>query len=119
MEFEMEKSKVYVLLDGNYIVRCDGGYSISNVDTDTWTLIDEGYGDKYNLCQSHYFDGGVTDIDGAPLYILDSDTVREATDEERQAWREAHMPQEQENPLDEIQMALVELADIVAEMMGG
>ena len=32
--------------------------------------IDEGTGDKYNLCQSHYFDGGLYTDDSIPRYKL-------------------------------------------------
>lgn len=62
-------SKVYVLTDGqNRIIRCDGGYT-TPADLTGWVQIDEGTGDKYNLCQSHYFDALYTD-DGIPRYKL-------------------------------------------------
>ena len=51
-------SKVYVKTDDrSCIIQCDGGYSTPS-DLEDWVKIDEGTGDKYNLCQSHYFDGG-------------------------------------------------------------
>lgn len=57
-----EKSKVYILLDGEKIVRCEGGYTMANIQNiDEWVFIDEGEGDKYNLCQSNYFNGGLYD----------------------------------------------------------
>ena len=51
------KSKVYIKIDSeNHIIRCEGGYTIGNIDNVAeWVLIDEGEGDKYNLCQSMYF----------------------------------------------------------------
>ncbi len=63
------KSKVYVLLDErNRVLRCEGGYSLSNIDdVSEWTYIDEGTGDRYNLCQSNYFDTLYTD-EGVPRY---------------------------------------------------
>lgn len=62
---EEMKSKVYVLLAGDKITRCEGGYTMSNIrNIENWTLIDEGNGDKYNLCQSNYFDGGLYTDDG-------------------------------------------------------
>lgn len=65
----MNKSKVYILLDGDKIIRCEGGYTIGNIeDISKWVLIDEGEGDKYNLCQSHYFDGGLHDERGIPRW---------------------------------------------------
>ena len=36
-------------------------------DIADWTLLDEGEGDRYNLCQSNYFDHLYTD-DGIPQY---------------------------------------------------
>lgn len=65
-------SKVYVLTDDqNRIIRCEGGYTIGNItDFTGWVQIDEGAGDKYNLCQSHYFDGGLYTDDGIPRYAL-------------------------------------------------
>lgn len=63
-------SKVYVQTDEqNRIIRCEGGYTTPSDLTD-WVHIDEGTGDKYNLCQSHYFDGGIYTRDGIPRYKL-------------------------------------------------
>lgn len=69
MNTEISKSKVYVLLDErNRVLRCEGGYTMGNIDNiDKWTYVDEGYGDKYNLCQAHYFDQLYTE-DGIPRY---------------------------------------------------
>ena len=80
---EEMKSKVYILTDEkNRVTRLDGGYSISNVDTSTWTLIDEGVGDKYNLCQSHYLDKPLMTYDGFCQYKYDGENVVERTDAE-------------------------------------
>ena len=64
------KSKVYIKLDSqNRIIRCEGGYTIGNIDNvDDWILIDEGDGDKYNLCQSHYFEKPLFEDHGVPVY---------------------------------------------------
>lgn len=66
------KSKVYVLIDErNRILRCEGGYTMSNIeDISAWTLIDEGTGDKYNLCQSNYFDPPLYEEHGVPVWEL-------------------------------------------------
>ena len=88
MEFEIPKSKVYVLLDGDRIVRCEGGYTTPSDLTD-WTEIDEGTGDRYNLCQSHYFDGGLYTMDGIPRYRWDGSAAVLRTDEELEADRAA------------------------------
>lgn len=63
-------SKVYVLTDRQgRIVRCEGGYT-TPADLTGWVQIDEGTGDKYNLCQVHYFPDGIYTADGIPRYKL-------------------------------------------------
>ena len=49
LDFEIPKSKVYILVDNdtNHIIRIEGQYSLPSDLTD-WVFIDEGYGDKYN-----------------------------------------------------------------------
>ena len=87
---EETKSKVYVLLDGDKIIRCEGGYTTSNIqDIDVWTYIDEGSGDRYNLCQSHYFDGGLYTDDGITRYKLEDGHAVARTDEEIETDRAA------------------------------
>lgn len=73
MEFEIQKSKVYILLDErSRVLRCEGGYTMSNIDdVSQWTYIDEGTGDRYNLCQSHYLDGGLYTMQGVPRYKVE------------------------------------------------
>lgn len=69
MDEEM-KSKVYVKTDGqSRIIRCEGGYT-TPTDLTGWVQIDEGYGDRYNLCQSNYFYAGLYTDDGIPRYKL-------------------------------------------------
>ena len=64
---EIVTSKVYVKVDEqNRIVRCEGGYTTPSDLTD-WIEIDEGTGDKYNLCQSNYFESGLYTSDGIPI----------------------------------------------------
>ena len=88
MEFE-PKSKVYIQTDTEgRIVRCDGGYT-TPADLTGWIEIDEGTGDKYNLCQSHYFDGGLYTMDGIPRYSWDGSAAVERTEKELDADREA------------------------------
>lgn len=73
MNTEIQKSKVYVLLDErSRVLRCEGGYTMSNIDdVSQWTYIGEGTGDRYNLCQSHYLDGGLYTMQGIPRYKYD------------------------------------------------
>lgn len=77
-------SKVYVLTDDrSRIIRCEGGYTIGNITNFTgWVQIDEGTEDRYNLCQSHYFEGGLYTDDGIPRYKLVDGEAVERTEEE-------------------------------------
>ena len=88
MEFET-KSKVYIQTDADgRILRCEGGYT-TPADLTDWTYIDEGTGDRYNLCQSHYFDGGLHTMDGIPRYRWDGSKAILRTKEELEADRAA------------------------------
>lgn len=66
------KSKVYVKADErNRITAIDGGYTIGNIkDFSEWVFIDEGVGDRYNLCQNNYLDKPITDDRGIYRYKL-------------------------------------------------
>ena len=78
-------SKVYVLPDERgRILRCEGGYTMSNIeDISQWVFIDEGTGDRYNLCQSNYFPTPLYEEHGVPVYKLDElDKPVERTSEE-------------------------------------
>lgn len=84
---ETIKSKVYVKIDSaNRVIRCDGGYTTPS-DLTGWMQIDEGAGDRYNLCQSHYFSGGLYTLDGIPRYKLEDGSPVERTTEELDADR--------------------------------
>ena len=88
MEF-YAKSKVYIQTDADgHILRCDGGYT-APADLKGWTEIDEGDGDRYNLCQSHYFDGGLYTDDGIPRYRWDGSEAVLRTEEELETDRAA------------------------------
>lgn len=92
---EMQKSKVYVLPDSyGYITRIDGGYTIGNItDPEKWVLIDEGNGDKYNLCQGNYFPQPIRTMGGAYRYKLVDGKPIECTAEEIAAQEEANKPE--------------------------
>lgn len=77
-------SKVYVLADDQgRIIRCEGGYTTDNIiDPKNWVQIDEGTGDRFNLCQSHYFQDGLYTEDGIPRYKLVDGQPVERTMEE-------------------------------------
>lgn len=91
----MIKSKVYILLNAaGYITRVDGGYTESNItDPEAWTLIDEGTGDRYNLCQSNYLPQPLRTDGGAWRYKLVDGQVVECTPEEIAAQEEANKPE--------------------------
>lgn len=83
------KSPVYISIDDqNRITRCDGGYS-APADLTGWIKIDEGTGDKYNLCQSHYFETPLYTMDGIPMYKWDGQAAQRRTDDEIAADRAA------------------------------
>ena len=89
MNFEMPKSRVYVLTDERKrITRCEGGYT-TPADLTGWLCIDEGTGDRFNLCQNHYFDGGLYTMDGIPRYKLQDGAPVLRSEEEIEADRAA------------------------------
>ena len=84
-----DKSKVYIQTDADgRILRCEGGYTTPD-DLTGWLEIDEGNGDRYNLCQSHYFDGGLYTMDGIPRYRWDGEKAVLRSEEELEADRAA------------------------------
>lgn len=88
------KSKVYVLLDSEgRITRCEGGYTMSNIQNiEEWVKIDEGTGDRYNLCQSNYFPQPIWTDGGAYRYKLVDGQPQECSPEEIKAQEEARKP---------------------------
>lgn len=118
------KSRVYVLLDSeSRVLRLEGEYSLP-ADLTGWTKIDEGYGDKFSLAQSHYLDKPL--YDGAVLrYKLVDGKVVERTAEEIEADK-AKLPKpvipktnaelEQENKLLKAQLnAATERSDFIED----
>jgi len=86
---ELPKYKVYVKIDAqNRIIRCEGGFS-KPTDLADWSVVDEGTGDRYYLCQSHYFDGGLYTADGVSRWKLENNAPILRTDDEIEADREA------------------------------
>lgn len=118
------KSRVYVLCDSeSRILRLEGEYSLP-ADLTGWTKIDEGYGDRFSLAQSHYLDKPL--YDGAvPRYKLVDGKVVERTTEEIEADK-AKLPKpvipktnaelEQENKLLKAQLnAATERSDFIED----
>lgn len=104
-----KKSRVYVLLnEQNMVTRLEGEYSLPS-DLTNWTLIDEGYGDKFSLAQSHYLAKPLYTQDGIPQYKFDNGVVTLRTEDEIEADR-AKLPQP------EIQPTNKELMDAILEL---
>lgn len=113
MEFEM-KSKVYIQTDTEgRIIRCEGGCT-TPADLTGWIEIDEGTGDKYNLGQSHYFDGGLYTVDSIPRYKWDGSEAVLRSDEELEADGAAiHIGQVSRPSQDDISRLMVMMAQEV------
>lgn len=65
------------------VTAVDGGVTMVNVDTATWTKIDEGDDtERYGGCQQHYVEMPLVTEDGIPRYKLDGTeiTLRDETD---------------------------------------
>lgn len=118
------KSRVYVQTDSDSrVLRLEGEYSLP-ADLTGWTKIDEGYGDKFSLAQSHYLEKPL--YDGAVLrYKLVDGKVVERTAEEIEADK-AKLPKpvipktnaelEQENKLLKAQLnAATERSDFIED----
>ena len=121
---EMQKSKVYVLLDSSgYITRIDGGYTESNItDLENWVLIDEGYGDRYNLCQGNYFPQPIITDGGAYRYKLIDGMVTECSESEILEQEEAqkrNTPPTLQDRVDAIETTADDMILLMAEMIGG
>ena len=121
---EMQKSKVYVLPDSSgYITRIDGGYTIGNItDPENWVLIDEGNGDKYNLCQGNYFSQPIITMGGAYRYKLVDGVPTECTAEEIAAQEEALKPvptPSLENRVEVLESTTDDMILLMADLIGG
>ena len=121
---EIQKSKVYVLPDSSgYITRIDGGYTIGNItDTENWVLIDEGDGDRYNLCQGNYFPQPIITDGGAYRYKLVDGVPTECTAEEIEAQEEALKPvptPSLENRVEVLESTTDDMILLMADLIGG
>lgn len=83
------------------IIACEGG-STKPKNLDDWIKVDEGTGDRYNLCQSHYFDGGLYTMDGIPRYKYADGVCSLRTDAEIDADR-ASIPAPPPSQLDSVE----------------
>lgn len=116
--FEMPKSRVYILLDEKErIVRIEGEYSLPS-DLTGWVQIDEGYGDRFSLAQSHYLDGGLYTIQGIPRYKYDGGACVLRSEAEIAADRDA-LPKPQPSQLDRVEAQATYTAMMTDTMMEG
>ena len=120
----MQKSKVYVLPDSyGYITRIDGGYTIGNItDQENWVLIDEGNGDKYNLCQGNYFPQPIRTMGGAYRYKLVDGKPVECTAEKIAAQEEALKPvptPSLANRVEVLETTTDDMILLMADLIGG
>ena len=121
---EMQKSKVYVLPNSEgYITRVDGGYTESNItDPENWALIDEGNGDKYNLCHGNYFSQPIITMGGAYRYKLVDGQPVECTAEEiaqqEEALKPFHTPT-LESRVEVLETTTDDMILLMADLIGG
>lgn len=116
--FEMPKSRVYILLDEKErIVRIEGEYSLSP-DLTGWVQIDEGYGDRFSLAQSHYLDGGLYTMQGIPRYKYEDGACVLRSEAEIAADRDA-LPKPQPSQLDRVEAQATYTAMMTDTMMEG
>ena len=115
---EIQKSKVYVLLDEKErIVRIEGEYSLPS-DLTGWVQIDEGYGDRFSLAQSHYLDGGLYTTQGIPRYKYEDGACVLRSEAEIAADRDA-LPKPQPSQLDRVEAQATYTAMMTDTLMEG
>lgn len=118
MEFKMPKSRVYILLDEKErIVRVEGECSLP-ANLTGWVQIDEGYGDKYSLAQSHYLDGGLYTVQGIPRYKYEGGACVLRSEAELAADLDA-LPKPQPSQLDRVEAQATYTAMMTDTMMEG
>lgn len=115
---EIQKSKVYVLLDAqNRITRIEGEYSLPP-DLTGWVQIDEGYGDRFSLAQSHYLDGGLYTMQGIHRYKYEDGACVLRSEADIAADRDA-LPKPQPSQLDRVEAQATYTAMMTDTMMEG
>lgn len=112
------KSKVCIQTDSyGRITSCEGGYT-TPADLTGWVYIDSGNGDKYNLCQSHYFGGGLYTMDGIPRYKYADGVCSLRTDAEIEADRAA-IPAPGPSQLDSVEAQSIYTAMMTDTLLEG
>ena len=115
-------SKVYARVDENgYITAVEGGYTTPK-DLTGWVPVDEGEGDRYNLCQSNYFPGPLITDGGAYRYRLVEGQPVECTPEEIAAQEEALKPAPTptlESRVEVLESTTDDMILLMADLIGG
>lgn len=119
MNIEIQKSRVYILLDAqNRITRIEGEYSLP-ADLTGWVLIEEGAScDRLNLAQSHYLDGGLYTHDGLLRWKYEGGACVLRSEAELAADRDA-LPKPQPSQLDRVEAQATYTAMMTDTMMEG
>ncbi len=89
---------------------------------ENWVLIDEGYGDKYNLCQGNYFPQPIITDSGAYRYKLIDGMVTECSESEILEQEEAqkrNTPPTLQDRVDALETTAEDMILLMAEMIGG
>lgn len=111
--------KVLVRMDSAGLV-VDVNSSAFVTDTDGWTEIDSGYGDRYHHAQGNYLDGPLMDERGVYRYKLVDGNPVERTAEEMDA---DYTPPEQrpttEQRVDALETTTDDIILMMAELIGG
>lgn len=112
------KSRVYILTDTeNRVTRLEGEYSLPT-DLTNWIKIDEGYGDKYNLAQSHYLDEPLITHEGLYRYKLQNGKIVKRTEAELSADK-ANIPEPAPTQLDKIEAQVSYTAMLTDTLLEG
>lgn len=110
------------------VLALDGGVTMVNVDTATWTKIDEGDDtERYGGCQQHYVDMPLYTDDYVPRYkLVDNEVVLRDDDEiendlaamaAEEARKEAEEAAEKQRPFNELQEQIDEQTDILDDVI--
>ena len=93
------------------------GSRVFLTDFTGWVQIDEGEGDRYAHAQGNYLEKPLMDADGTHNYILDGSTIREATEEEKEA-EKASFPGQEPSREEQLEAQVSALQSQVDALLG-
>ena len=113
-------AKVYIKLDSNNII-IEINSDIFLTNTNGYTKIDEGDGDKYAHAQNNYLEHGLTDGKGAYNYKYENDEIVELTEDEKNMMFPIIQPQPTELEILKEQQERTDqaLQDLIIATLGG